>query len=67
MKIWKITQVNDPSSVGDREKVGYILKLKRVSRRFTTYINENDETVLRFGGLVYQTILMKRLFLIQQM
>ena len=41
---------NDPSSVGDREKVAYILKLKRVSRRFTTYINENDETVLRFGA-----------------
>ena len=41
---------NDPSSVGDREKVAYILKLKRVSRRFTTYINENDETILRFGA-----------------
>ena len=41
---------NDPSSVGDRENAAYILKLKRVSRRFTTYINENDETVLRFGA-----------------
>jgi len=41
---------NDPSSVGDRESAAYILKLKRVSRRFTTYINENDETVLRFGA-----------------
>ena len=41
---------NDPSSVGDRESVAYILKLKRVSRRFTTYINEDDETVLRFGA-----------------
>ena len=30
------------------EKWLYILKLKRVSRRFTTYINEDDETVLRF-------------------
>jgi hypothetical protein len=41
---------NDPSSIGDRENASYILKLKRVSRRFTTYINENDETVLRFGA-----------------
>ena len=28
----------------------YILKLKKVSRRFTTFINENDQTVLRFGA-----------------
>jgi len=41
---------NDPSSIGDREYAAYILKLKRVSRRFTTYINENEETVLRFGA-----------------
>ena len=41
---------NDPSSVGDRELVAYILKLKKVSRRFTTFINENDETILRFGA-----------------
>jgi len=41
---------NDPTSVGDREYAAYILKLKRVSRRFTTYINENNETVLRFGA-----------------
>jgi len=41
---------NDPSSIGDRENAAYILKLKRVSRRFTTHINENDETVLRFGA-----------------
>jgi len=41
---------NDPSSIGDRESVAYILKLKRVSRRFTTFINENDETVLKFGA-----------------
>ena len=41
---------NDPSSVGDRESAAYILKLKRVSRRFTTYINENNETILRFGA-----------------
>jgi hypothetical protein len=41
---------NDPSSVGDRELASYILKLKKVSRRFTTFINENDETILRFGA-----------------
>jgi len=41
---------NDPSSIGDREVAAYILKLKRVSRRFTTYINDKDETVLRFGA-----------------
>ena len=41
---------NDPSSIGDREIAPYILKLKRASRRFTTHINENDETVLRFGA-----------------
>jgi len=41
---------NDPSSVGDREVAAYILKLKRVSRRFTTYIDENEQTVLRFGA-----------------
>ena len=41
---------NSPDSVGDRESVPYLLKLKKVSRRFTTYINQNDETVLRFGA-----------------
>ena len=41
---------NDPTSIADREVASYILKLKRVSRRFTTYINENEETVLRFGA-----------------
>ena len=41
---------NDPSSVGDREVAAYILKLKKVSRRFTTYINDKDETILRFGA-----------------
>ena len=42
--------LNDPTSIADREVASYILKLKRVSRRFTTYINENEETVLRFGA-----------------
>ena len=41
---------NDPSSVGDRESASYILKLKKVSRRFTTVIDENDRTVMRFGA-----------------
>tara|TARA_A100001011_G_scaffold164808_1_gene173449 strand:+ start:2634 stop:4622 length:1989 start_codon:yes stop_codon:yes gene_type:complete len=41
---------NDPSSVGDRESSSYILKLKKVSRRFTTVIDENDRTVMRFGA-----------------
>ena len=41
---------NSPDSVGDRESVPYLLKLKKASRRFTTYINQNDETVLRFGA-----------------
>ena len=66
LKIWKITHRIHPSSIGDREKSRLYIKLKKVSRRFTTYINENDETVLRFR-MVYQTIQMKRLYLIQQM
>jgi|TARA_R110000744_G_scaffold380427_1_gene501176 hypothetical protein len=41
---------NDPQSAGDSNLAPYILKLKRVSRRFSTHINENDETVLRFGS-----------------
>ena len=41
---------NDPSSVINREVSPYILKLKKTARRFTTYINQNDETILRFGA-----------------
>ena len=41
---------NDPSSVIDRDTAPYILKLKKTSRRFTTYIDENDKVVLRFGA-----------------
>ena len=33
-----------------RDTSPYILKLKKTSRRFTTFINENDETILRFGA-----------------
>ena len=42
--------LNSPDLVEDRETVPYILKLKKVSRRFTTFINENDQTILRFGA-----------------
>ena len=41
---------NDPTSVINRDTAPYILKLKKTSRRFTTYINDNDETILRFGA-----------------
>jgi hypothetical protein len=41
---------NDPQSAGDSNLAPYILKLKKVSRRFSTHINENDETILRFGA-----------------
>jgi len=41
---------NDPTSVINSDTSPYILKLKKTARRFTTYINENDETVLRFGA-----------------
>ncbi len=41
---------NDPTSVVSREVSPYILKLKKTARRFTTYINQDDETVLRFGA-----------------
>ena len=42
--------LNSPDLVEDRETVPYILKLKKVSRRFTTFINENDQIILRFGA-----------------
>jgi len=41
---------NDPTSVISREVSPYILKLKKTSRRFTTFINQNDETLIRFGA-----------------
>ena len=41
---------NDPISVIDRGTAPYILKLKKTSRRFTTFINESDQIVLRFGA-----------------
>ena len=42
--------LNSPDLVEDRETVPYILKLKKTSRRFTTFINENDQTLIRFGA-----------------
>jgi len=42
--------LNSPDLVEDRETVPYILKLKKVSRRFTTFINESDQTIIRFGA-----------------
>tara|TARA_Y100001937_G_scaffold18730_1_gene25874 strand:- start:2017 stop:4005 length:1989 start_codon:yes stop_codon:yes gene_type:complete len=41
---------NDPTSVLNRDTSPYILKLKKTAKRFTTFINENDETILRFGA-----------------
>ena len=42
--------LNSPETVDDRDTAPYLLKLKKVSRRFTTFINESDETVIRFGA-----------------
>ena len=42
--------LNSPDLVEDRETVPYLLKLKKVSRRFTTFIDENDQTIIRFGA-----------------
>jgi len=41
---------NDPSSIIEKDTSPYILKLKRVSRRFTTHIDEEEHTILRFGA-----------------
>ena len=41
---------NDPTSVINRDTAPYILKLKKTSRRFTTVIDENDRTTIRFGA-----------------
>ena len=41
---------NSPTTVIHREVSPYILKLKKTARRFTTYINQDDETVIRFGA-----------------
>ena len=40
---------NDPTSVINRDTSPYLLKLKKTSRRFTTYIDQQDFTNLRFG------------------
>ena len=41
---------NDPASAIDGKTASYILKLKKTSRRFTTFIDENDKIVIRFGA-----------------
>ena len=41
---------NDPVAAVDGQTAPYILKLKKTSRRFTTFIDENDKVVLRFGA-----------------
>ena len=46
----EINTLNSPDLVEDRETVPYILKLKKVSRRFTSFIDENDQTIIRFGA-----------------
>jgi len=41
---------NSPESVADRGNAAYLLKLRKVARRFTTFINQDDETIIRFGA-----------------
>ena len=41
---------NDPTSVINRDTSPYLLKLKKTSRRFTAYIDQQDFTSLRFGA-----------------
>ena len=41
---------NDPTSVADGQTAPYILKLKKTSRRFSTFIDEADKVTLRFGA-----------------
>ena len=40
----------DPTSVTNREVSPYLLKLRRIPKRFTTFIDENENTFLRFGA-----------------
>ncbi len=41
---------NDPTSVTNKEVSPYLLKLRKVPKRFTTFIDENENTFLRFGA-----------------
>jgi len=41
---------NDPIAAVDGQTAPYILKLKKTSRRFTTFIDENDKITIRFGA-----------------
>jgi|LUMJ01.1.fsa_nt_gb hypothetical protein len=44
------SSTTSPMSVIDKTTSPYILKLKKVPHRFTTYIDQTDKTVLRFGA-----------------
>ena len=44
------SSTTSPMSVMDKTTAPYILKLKKVPHRFTTYIDQTDKTVLRFGA-----------------
>ena len=44
------SSTTSPMSVMDKNTAPYILKLKKVPHRFTTYIDQTDKTVLRFGA-----------------
>ena len=41
---------NDPTSVTNKEVSPYLLKLRKVPKRFTTFIDESENTFLRFGA-----------------
>lgn len=46
----KNTNINDPNNVGTEGEVPYILKLKKVQRRFATRILENNRIQIQFGA-----------------
>ena len=46
------SSTTSPMSVIDKTTSPYILKLKKVPHRFTTYIDQTDKTVLRFGACI---------------
>ena len=44
------TMANDPSSYGDRNETPYLLKLKKVPRRFITRVKPNNQIEIQFGS-----------------
>jgi len=44
------SEANDPELAADQGDVPYILKLKKVNRRFATRVTANDKLQLRFGA-----------------